>query len=318
MSEGFTFDASYGGIRIDVQRTRIRHGRKQIAHRQPKRDGATLEDSGREELVCDLEFIFIDRAQQAGETEAPKSYLERFRAFDALVATDAIRRLVHPYMGALRCGVGNFEHSADGESQPAIYCSATFTEETSFTPVIDARPGVQTLAGSHEVASKVLQANAALSAPGTGLTGDELEASTAELAGTRAVVENWVNDPNISVREVQLQMASINSALNRRLEQLDAANNIDRHPIMKQYTLLQHQVRQAAAAYSSNTSRIVTITTVKPMPLRLIASRFYGARESAKRFDELLELNPGINNPALVGAGVEIKAYSANAEPGDY
>jgi prophage DNA circulation protein len=318
MAHGFTFDASWGGVRIDVLSTNIRHGRRNTAHIFPKRDGATIEDSGREPFVCDVDFVFVDRRAQEGEDAGVGTYLERFQAFDNLVETASALRFIHPYVGAKLCSISNFAHNASGDGQPAISCSATFTEETSFAPTVGNGSGVQTLVGSHEVAASALDAAASLQDTGAGLTDAEISTAAGELAGTRAVVDNWDLDPDLSARQVHLQMASVNNALSSRLEQLDAASDVDRYPIMKQYTLLQYQVRRAAEAFTSETTRIVTITTSQPLPLRVIAARFYGAREAGERFEQLLELNPSIRNPALVGRGVELKAYARNAEPGAY
>ena len=308
---GFSFDASWGGVRIDVLDSNISHGREKTYHRLPKRDGATGEDSGREPWVCELQFVFIDRPQQEGEDAPPGDYLERFQAFEALVATDEIRRFVHPYYGAKLCSISGFTQSA-GDGQPAIYCSATFTEENSFIATTEAGPGAPALSGVHEVGSRALSAGAALEGSRAGLTDEEKAASAQELAGVRAVVNEWDNDPDITPRRVQLEMASLNNALSRRLEQLEVASNIDRYPIMKEYTLLQYQVRLAAEAFTAQTPRVVTINVTEPLPLRVIAARFYGAAEANRRFGQLLDLNPEIRNPSLLPRGTSLKAYARN------
>ncbi len=318
MAHGFTFDASYAGIRIDVLSSNIAHGRKTKPHTFPKRDGATVEDMGRGPWVCGLQFIFIDRKAQPGELQSPGTAIERFNAFDKLVDEGTIRRLVHPYTKSRLCSISDFTHDADGDGGIEISCSATFTEENSIPPTFAAGGGVQTIAGSHEVESKVLQANASLELPAAGLSLAELEDAQLELDRVTLAVEQWDSDPSLSARQVHLQMATINNALSSRLEDLDTARDINRFPIMKQYTLLQYQVRLAAEAFTTDTTRVVTITTVEPLPLRVIAARFYGANQAERRFAEMLELNPEIRNPGLIGRGIDLKAYSANAEPGAF
>ena len=318
MAQGFTFDASFAGIRIDVLSANVRHGRKGKLHTFAKRNGGTKEDSGREPWVCDMEFIFVDRKAQPGETEAPGTALERWQEFDSLVDEGVVRRLVHPYVGAVLCSLSDYTHAADGDGGIEISCSATFTEENSLPPTFAAGVGVQTIAGAHEVSSKALQASGALELSGAALSGDELTDSQAEIDAAVSAVEEWDADPTVTARQVHLQMASIINALSARLDALNAATNIDRYPIMKQYTLLQYQVRLAAEAFTTDTTRIVTITTKQPLPLRVIAGRFYGAAEADRRFAEMLELNPEIRNPALIARGIELKAYAANAEPGAF
>lgn len=316
MSQGFTYDASFGGIRIDVESSDIDHGRKLASHKYPKRDGATNKDQGREPWVCSLEFVFGNRRIQEGETEQPGSAIERWEIFDKLVAEGPVRRLVHPYTKSRLCKISGYRHHADGEGEPTIRCSATFTEEHSHAPTFAVGVGVQTIAGSHEVQAKALQALASLDLPNVALDPIELSAAQAEIAQVAATVDNWDADPTLTARGVHLQMATLNNALGARLEALDCASDIDRYPIMKQYTLLQYQVRLAAEAFTTETTRIVTITTITPLPLRVIATRFYGADQSERRFAEMLELNPELRSPALVDGGIELRAYARGSEPG--
>jgi prophage DNA circulation protein len=303
MPPGFTFEASYDGIRIDVLSSTIRHGRSVVAHRFPKRDGATNEDMGREQFVCTLQFLFIDHRFVA---EGEGNYADRFRAFSRLLDEGRPRVLVHPYEGAVRCNVGEFAHDADGTLHPVINASATFSEEIDLPPVFVAGAGAQTRASAQDVRAEAIQAEASL---------DEIGAdpSTVRFAADEAA--RWESDPDLSAREVQLQMAVINQNLNRELDKLGVATDLSRHPLHKQYTRLQHSLRRAAEAFTTTTTRIVTINVLEPLPLRVIAARFYGAEQAERRFREMRELNPAIPNPAIIAAGTELKAYSRGTAP---
>lgn len=303
MPPGFTFEASYDGIRIDVVSSSIRHGRSVVAHRFPKRSGATNEDMGREQFICTLQFLFIDHRFVA---EGEGNYDDRWRAFDAAVGEGKPRVLVHPYEGAVRCNVSDFSHNADGQGQPVINASATFSEEISLPPVFVAGAGAQTRASAQDVRAEATEAESSLDEIG-------FDASTVQFAAAEA--ERWEGDPELSAREVQLQMAVINQNLNRELDELDVATDLSRHPLHKQYTRLQHSLRRAAEAFTTTTTRIVTINVLEPLPLRVIAARFYGADQAERRFREMRELNPAIPNPAIVAAGAELKAYSRGTAP---
>jgi prophage DNA circulation protein len=304
MSQGFTFDASFGGIRIDVISTSITHGRKRVDHGFPKKDGVTQEDLGREPFVCNLQFVFIDRRPQEGESTV-EPYDQRFLDFDALVGGDSVRRLVHPYVGAVLCGISRFSHNADADGGPAIFCSATFTEENSLPPVFAAGGGIHTLAGAQEVRTSAIAASEALEAAG-------LE-ETATLTDCVDSAEEWQSSNVITVRQVQHQMAQLNNRLNNELDAYEVATEIDQYPVFKEYTKLQYNLRRAAEGFTAGTTRIVSITTTQPLPLRVLAARFYGAAQAEERFGEMLELNPGIVNPGLIGADITLKAYSRNA-----
>lgn len=305
MSAGFTYEASFDGIRIDVLSASIRHGRRVIAHEFPKRDGADLEDMGRAPFVCDLQFLFID--YRATETEKTVgNYEDRYLKFAAAVSTGEPRVFVHPYEGAVKCRVGDFQTNASGDGALMISASATFTEEISLPPVFAPGAGAQTRASAQDVRSEALAAIEAFEA------GDY---STVLVERSITEAEAWEQDPTLSAREVQLRMASLNNELAIELDSLEAARDITKHPIMKAYTRLQYSLRRAAEAFTSTTTRIVTIHVIEPLPLRVIAARFYGAKEGERRFDELRDLNPAIINPGLIPAGTELKAYSRETAP---
>ncbi len=303
MPPGFTFEASYDGIRIDVLSSNIRHGRTVVAHQFPKRDGATNEDMGREQFVCTLQFLFIDHRFVA---EGEGNYLDRFLTFDIAVDDGKPRVLVHPYVGAVRCNISDFTHDADGSTAPVINASATFSEEITLPPVFAAGAGAQTRASAQDVRAESIQAEASLEEIG-------FDPSLVQFAAVEA--DRWERDPDLSAREVQLQMAVINQNLNRELDALDVATDLSRHPIHKQYTRLQHSLRRAAEAFTTTTTRIVQINVLEPLPLRVIAARFYGAEQAERRFREMRELNPAIRNPAIIPAGSVLKAYSRGTAP---
>jgi prophage DNA circulation protein len=299
MRQGFNYEASFDSQIIDVISSNVSHGRRVTAHTYPRKNGGNLEDTGREPLVIDLEFVFFDRAGLSVEIG---DYEQRFLEFNALLEREQIRTLVHPYLGAIRCMISNFSHSADGQNgTPAIYCSATFTEEISEPPVFAAQAGITSQAGAQEVFSVAYALDFALTEKGlsTNLTAQAVLKS-----------RNWEIGIDTSSRSVQLEMLSLNSDLQIELDALYASDDVDNQQIIRNYTLLQWQLRTAAEAYSSRSPKIVQINVTSTQPLLLISSRFYSAREASERYEELLELNPQIRNPARVEAGTTINAYA--------
>jgi len=303
MASGFTYTAEYDGIQLDVISTSTSHGRTLVPHRFPKRDGAQLEDMGREPLVASLEFVFVDnRFVAAGGGD----YLDRFEAFELVVEDGTSRLLIHPYLGSINARVSDFSHRGNADGSPAIWCSATFTEELGLDPVFDPEDLGQTRVGAQAVRATALQAEAELEAIG---------ADTTNVLSAITTAENWETDPELSARQVQLEMATLNNRLSSELDSLNAATDLTRHPVMKQYTSLQYALQKAAQSFTTTTTRLVKINVTEPLPLRVIASRFYGAAEAERRFDELRELNPAIRNPSIVPAGTELTAYSRTVEP---
>ncbi len=310
--QGYSFDASWGGIRIDVTSTSTPdHGRRTIPHDLPKRDGTTLEDQGRKAFSAQMDFIFIDRKALPGEEVPILDYRGRWNAFDEKVAEGKIETLIHPYAGAVKCRIENYSHSGSATGQAVITCSATFIEENSLPPVFAADDlGVQTLGGAQDVRAFGTTADAAREDIG-------LAASPA-VATSIAAAESWESDPLLTARHVLTEMAIEINKLNAELVAIDAATDIDAYPIMRDYTLLQHSLRKTAEAFSATTTRIVTLTVTEPLPLRVIAAQFYGADEAERRFNELLELNPNLPTPVIVQRGTNLKALSPDVAPGTF
>lgn len=292
-----TWEARWGGIRIDVESTSVRHGRRVVQHMQPRRDGADLEPMGREPWVADMRFFFMDhRRVRPGEGDA----LARFEQFDALVGEERARTLVHPYQGSIVCRVVDFTHQSAADSEDVIECSATFIEDLSQPNVQDLAERAPAVAGAQQVELDVAEAQTALADAG-------VESSV--LGDVETAVARWETDTSLSPRSIALEMASLNNRLSAELDTFEAATDLDSFPLVKQYTRLQANLRRASEVFTRQTSRLVKIEVHEPLPLRVIAARFYGAREAEKRFAEMLEIND-IDNPALVERGAVLSAFA--------
>lgn len=310
MPLGFRFEASFGGVRIDVVSTSSNHPRRVFAHEFPKKAGATTEDQGRGPLIVDLSFVFIDRKARPGEELPIEDYQGRFETFKELLLVDTVRTLVHPYLGQIRCRIGNYNDSGNGDGQPMINASAQFTEENTEPAVLDIVDGaIQATAGAQAVSAASFNADLALTAQGL----------SSELTGEALILaESWGFSIGLTTRQVQIEMAEINGRLDDELETFEAGGDVDSIPIIQAYTLLQFRLRKAAESFSTTTPRIVEITTEATIPLRAIVAEFYGAAEADRRFLEVLELNPTLRTPACVPPSVTLKAYSRTVRPTEF
>lgn len=310
MPAGFRFEASFGGVRIDVLSTSTNHPRRVFPHEFPKKAGASTEDQGRGPLIVDLTFVFIDRKPRPGEELPIENFQGRFETFKDLLLLDTVRTLVHPYLGQIRCRIGEYSDSGDGEGQPSITARAQFTEENTEPAILDIVDGsIQVTAG----AQAVLQASvlADLSLQAQGLSSD-LTSEAATLA------QSWGFSIGLTTREVQVEMAALNGRLNAELDAFDAGADVDSTPIIQAYTLLQFRLTKAAESFTTTTPRVIEITTETTIPLRAIVAEFYGAAEADRRFLEVLELNPSLRTPACVPPGVALKAYSRTVRPTEF
>lgn len=309
MADGYRFEASFGGVRIDVTDTNTTSGRRVFPHEFPKKDGASTEDQGKPPLVINLNFLFVDRKAREGDEVPIEDFQGRFEQFLDLLDDESVRTLVHPYFGQVRCRISNFQTSGNGEVTE-IRCSATFTEDATEPAVLDiVGEALQTTAGAQAVRQATEVAVAALEAQG-------LSSSLPEEAATIAL--GWDFSVSLSTRAVQTQMAEFNSRLQTELATFTAGDDVDSVPIIQSYTLLQYRLRKAAEAFTGTVPRIVEITTEATVPLRAIAASFYGAAEADRRFQEMLELNPSLRQPACVPPQVTLKAYSRNVRPREF
>lgn len=302
MSQGFRYPASWAGIAIDVTGASVRHGRTVPQHLRPRRDGASLEDTGRDPWVCQVEFLFLDRDAHPGEPSPLPDYEQRFTAFDVLVDSGATRTLVHPYQGAVRCKVEGFEHRAAAEDgQPVIRCSATFIEDGE-AEIVFAPDPIKSVSGPQSLRGRATQVKTALSDTGA--------PESAVLADVDVDADRWGNDPTLSSRQVYLEMVRLRRRLSDEMLAADPYTSIERYPIARAYHELQWELVRAFEAYSSSSSRVISLEVTAAQPLRTIAANFYGAAQADARLVELLDLNPGLRTPALVPAGTTLRAYA--------
>lgn len=294
----WAFEAEWGGLRIDVLSSRRRFGRRLVPHTFPKRDGSRLEDLGREAMVLDLDFVFLD-------VPGEPSFYDRFFAFEALVRSDETRTLFHPVYGAIACKVSDVTDDQDADNLE-IRVSATFTEDIAEDPTFQVETGADALAGAQDVRVGAIAAGQELDAAGLSST-----LVSADGGGDVATVtESWELFPERPVGEVAAEMSALNNALDQELNRFAASERIDLYPVIRSYTLLQYTIRQAARAYSAPDPRVISITVREPLPLRIIAGQFYGAREADRRTQELRDLNPNLASPALLPSGTVLRAYA--------
>src|SRR5688572_29734157 len=100
------FDASWGGLALDVVDTDDQAGRTLARHRYVHRDGADVEDLGGEERVTKVTALFFERPPRAGE-EALNHY-DRFRKLVELKDEGKARTFVHPLTGSYSAKIGDF------------------------------------------------------------------------------------------------------------------------------------------------------------------------------------------------------------------
>lgn len=297
----FLVEAAYDGVRIDVTNITSRLGNVLVSHAFPRRGGAEIDDQGTNQGAHSMGVIFYETIDRDPAVDG--NHIDRFKAFKELCHDGRSHRFTHPFLGEFLVKCSEFTMQADANNRDSIGVNITFLEEEELQAVFTLGAGAQRLGGVSLVNVAADQADADLAA--AGLT------STAPGAATD-LVESWDERGNdLSAREVELELASFNNNFQTELDRIDVAMDVDNYPAVRSMVLLNYNMLKAADAFKQTTPRLIELTVVNPLPLRVLAALTYGGDEADNRTAEMQELND-IRRPGLLPAGTVLKASSPN------
>jgi prophage DNA circulation protein len=121
--ESILFEATFGGVRIDVQSTRDQLDRAVVEPELVHVDGAELQDKGGKARRTEARIIFFP----VGPGDDPMERLHRFIALKDAGPQD----FVHPIFGTLRVRVPNCTASATADERDAVVLDVTFVEDSA-------------------------------------------------------------------------------------------------------------------------------------------------------------------------------------------
>lgn len=304
--ESLLFEASFGGIRIDVQSTSDANGRVLATHQSPHRDGAAVEDMGGEARVTRCRVIFF----QVSDDDDPH---DRFAFFLAAKNRGATLTFVHPISGSYKAKIGQFDWSANADERGVIAVDCSFHEDADEPEIFGLGAGAPNLSGVDEVDAAAASLSAAIDEVNAAL-GLELETDVGEQSLALAE-ELAAGGDDLTARDVNLKLVALSNEIQAATDELEVATDIDRYPIMVALSNLHYAVRRAADAVIEKTPRIIEIRVAAPTPLYTIAARTYGADEAEERFEQLIRLN-SIRDPSVIPGGTVLKAESRDTEFG--
>lgn len=296
----FLYQASYAGVEFDCLTTQDSLQRALVRRAMPRRRGSQQQDMGTEARETECQILFFERKPIEGEDQgfSEKNHLERYRALLAVWDEGGVHDFVHPLTGSYRARMENLRSSADAEDEDQIWVTCTFVEDVLDAPTFDPGAGSIFETGLAGIRSQAAALDAELLAAGLD---SDFGAEAVSLA------DSWEGDPTLSVREVNLQLASMAASVDDAMNALDLVRNLDRHPVYRAMNVLLWKLRLAADSFRQTQPQLTTITVVRDLPLRRIVVEHYGAKESQTRYDELMRLND-IDDPSLVPAGTELRA----------
>lgn len=304
------YEASWGGLRLDVLETDDQAGRATARHRYVHRDGADVEDLGGEPRVTRVTCVFFERPALAGEEGL--THYDRFRRLATLKDEGVARTFVHPLTGSYKAKIGEFSFQARAGERDVITCTIEFVEDTTEPAVFSPGAGTPVAAGAAEVKAAAVITGAVfdvyLSAEvAAGRKAPDAAPLKATTAAATTAAATWEGD-DISVRDVNNDLIDLGNQIDALVDKYALAADVTRLPTFVALSNLRYELTKAAEAFTSPGPRLTEIQVLEAAPLLVIAARFYGsAAEAQDRADELAELNV-VKNPARVPAGTRLKA----------
>lgn len=298
------YEASYGGLRIDVLSLQDDLSRALARYKYPHRDGADVEDMGAEEWTTRARVIFFPRDGQNAR--------DVFEEFMAIVQRGESQVFVHPLFGEHDVKVGQLGTAIAAELRDAIMVECEFVEDTADATIFEPGAGLPVTSSIDEV---------------TAISGDiddglvqvnereDLDEPLTTTVGADAIAEitSWEEDDSITERDVRFGAATLAGKINSETDRLELALHVERYPLVTAFARLHWAVRRASEAFIQRTPRLMDITVRAPTPLLVIAARTYGADQADARYQQLLELND-VRKPNRVPAGTVLKAQVPDSQ----
>lgn len=294
--------ASYGGVEFDCLATRDSIARALIRSELPRRNGGPVQDMGADQRTTRCQLLFWERPPLKGET-AQGNHLQRFAAFWEATQRGKAQAFVHPITGPYQARVEDLDFDADAAERDAISVSCTFVESAPEPARFDPGALLDPYSGAAAMRTSAELARADLAAAG-------IDPSVAGDASS--MVDSWESDPSKSVREVSLELASLNSRIDRMIDDYELATDLSKFGPWRRLQELSYTAKRAAALFKRSQPQVIQITVAAPVPLRVLAADTYGASEASARYADMMRMND-IDDPLLLETGTVLRAPAPSA-----
>lgn len=286
------YRSSYGGVEFDCLTTSDSIDRAVVMHSYPRRDGGNGQDMGAGPRETDCRAIFWERPALPGDKPlSSQNHLRRFQEFFKVTQSGRPQEFVHPVTGSYRARAIGVGWETVGDLRNVILCDVTFVEEGT------------------EPAPFALRAPLAAGRAAVSVQGSLLDRALADIGKATDVVndaliavERWESDLTVSVREVNLEVASFNDRIDRQIRILGLESDPAGHGAWKAFQLFNFQIALAAEAFRQQQPQLIEIELRANLPLRVVVTEHYGATDADQRYAEVMRLND-IEDPSSILAG---------------
>lgn len=275
------FEASWGGVPLQVVDVKGPAGRAVMEHKGPNRDGAEVEDLGRDSRPATFTIQFV------GEKEH-----DDYTRFMTLVALGRPQTLWHPLRGQYEAWVGAADVSASADQRDTLVMTVTFYEDRRSPAVVEVGMGSPSESAIDSVDAAAAELEGA--ATNAGLT-------TTLPDDARELVALW-NEAERTTDEVANEIDALAADVDAFAEDAELAYDTETYPVLVAASNLLDAVKSAGEAILTTSTQMMEITTKAEGPLLSILTGIYGAADALTHEAEVLEANE-IANPLCVEAG---------------
>ncbi len=277
----------WGNIEINTQSCTDDYSRKVVAYDYPYKDGAELEDLGRQPRPSSFTAVFFG-----------KNYLAELVDFLQEVDKGLTRTLQHPLFGQweAKCVRAAVKHKHDARDFAEV--DLEFLEDGVNTTIPD-------IASVGSAESELTEDIADLS-----LTYDELGEDMPTVPTLLDDAEQFIADVNDQITDLTARFDRLKKSASEAVAELQrTVTDSAGWQALKQIRRIVNSAAKLKERIERLAPKISSLELAAHTPLVAIATAYYG---DPSRADDLLRINSGsgIRNPFLVKPGTPLRVYT--------
>jgi prophage DNA circulation protein len=289
--------ASFRGLSFEVLSIRDSITRRVVEHKFPYRDGASLEDTGREPRPFDIEGDFIS-----------DNYLEELINFSKIADEGATGPFVHPLFGTFQAKVMAFDINHEGERRDSATFTLQLKEDGTNTKVPDFS-GVESagddLTRETETVVSISEEIVEFTPPDDTDWLDLVDRAVEDALAFIDDVDAIVDDLETRFEQMRkTALDAIDEVVAMTDRAVDTVTSVTTPLVQGLHSIViaAKRLRERAERIKS---KIVELPIDVTAPLTTTAMRLYG---DASRVDDLVRINK-IRNPFLIPAGTRLRVF---------
>jgi prophage DNA circulation protein len=280
-------DASFGGVTLEVVTVTDTFGRRLQISEYVYRDGAELEDLGREARPTELEVVF----------HGP-DHLASLGQLQLMFETAEAATFQHPLLGTWQARIERMtvRHGHDARNESRVQLELREVGLDTELPDL-----FSVAAAKEELSASTLAAQAAL---------DDLYEDIPDEVPTEATsllddAEAFVDDVDATLDALESRIDQINQAVANAVAKIEALGDIESYETLRRIRDISLKAKRVKDRAERLAPQVYESEVRADVPLGVLSLRLYG---DPNRGEDLVRINR-IRNPFVVAAGKVIKLY---------